>query len=133
MALKLTRKPGESILIKHYPSKHKQSDVRFMLRKIGNDDGGKFVVLQYSSAASFLIESSQQRVLACKADKLYTVKHYVSELFVKVSVSRYRVLSFDCNFGFEDVSGNQVRLWFEANQDVKIVRDELEETPLCLS
>jgi hypothetical protein len=133
MALKLTRRPGESILIKHYPSKHKQSDVRFTLKKIGSDDGGKFVVLQYSSAANFLIESSEQRVLACKADKLYTVKHYVSELFVKVSVSRYRVLSFDWNFGFENVSGNQVRLWFEANQDVKIVRDELEETPLCLS
>ena len=122
MALKLTRKAGESIIIKHFDANGGPQKVRILVRKIKQN--GDFE-LDYQSSVDAKVLSSTGLIQAVTSNENLIVKHSADDVLI-LNVLGDVGYRFVLRFGVDMPSGSQLRMWFDAPDDVKIIRDELE-------
>lgn len=122
MALILTRKAGESIILKYSDEDGMPQKVRILLRKIKRN--GDFE-LDYLSSVGARVLSSDGLMQAFKSNENRFVCHGFEDVLL-VNVSNEVGFKFILRFGVESQMGSQLRMWFDAPAEVNIVRDELE-------
>ncbi|WP_371194563.1 hypothetical protein [Glaciecola sp. SC05] len=122
MALKLTRKSGESVILKYSDTYGLPQKVRILLRKIKRN--GDFE-LDYQSSVGARILSSSGLIQAVKSNENLFIRHGVEDVLL-VNVSDGVGSRLIVRFGVDNTVGSQFRMWFDAPEEVKIIRDELE-------
>lgn len=122
MALVLTRKAGESIILKYSDEDGMPQKVRILLRKIKRNSGFE---LDYFSSVGARVLSSDGLMQAFKSNENRFVCHRFEDVLL-VNVSNDVGFKSIVKFGVESQIGSQLRMWFEAPAGIKIIRDELE-------
>ena len=122
MALKLTRKAGESIIFKYFDADGCPQRVRILLRKIKKN--GDFE-LDYQSTLNAQVLSSNRHIQTVSSSENVFMRHCADEVLL-LNVTEEVGVKFAVRFAVAMRSGAQLRMWFDAPDYVQIIRDELE-------
>jgi sRNA-binding carbon storage regulator CsrA len=122
MALKLTRKAGESIILKYSDTNGYAQKVRILVRKIKQNG---YVELDYYSSVEVKVLSSAGLIESVNSNEHTIINHTANDVLIlnaRGEIGFKNVLRFGIDAGI----GSQLGMWFDAPADVIIIRDELE-------
>ena len=122
MALKLTRKAGESAILHFQDENKREQNVRLLVRKARPN--GTFEI-SYQSSINIKVITRSGLIQSINAGQNMIISHELhDEIMINAAVGNnyMQILSF----GLDEVIKTQLRMWFDAPDDVSIIRDELE-------
>lgn len=121
MALKLTRKAGESIILKYLDESALEQNIRILLRKTKRCGGFE---IDYYSTVKLKVLSSSGLMQALDSNE-HTIITHDAEDHILINAAGGAGYKFVLRFGSDELNGVQLRMWFDAPSNVQILRDEL--------